>query len=83
MNFLQFLQFKVSINKLYIGYETGLIQIYDIVNNSTFSVVDILEKPTILPDKKRINDFNLIDDRIYISADFGISVFFIDATLIK
>jgi len=73
------IKYVASINKLYIGYETGLIQIYDIVNNSTFSVVDILEKPTILPDKKRINDFNLIDDRIYISADFGISVFFIDA----
>jgi sugar lactone lactonase YvrE len=73
------IKYVSSKNKLYIGYDTGLIQIYDEINNSTFSVVDILDKPTISADRKQINDFNLLEDRIYISADFGVSVFFIES----
>ena len=73
------LNYTASNNKLYIGYDTGLIQIYNEIDKTTFSVVDILNKPTILPTRKKINDFNIVGDLIYISADFGISVFFVDA----
>ncbi|WP_375237797.1 ABC transporter substrate-binding protein [Aurantibacter sp.] len=72
------IEYVESKNKLYVGFDTGLIQIYDEINNSTFSVVDILDKPTILPNRKAINDFNFVSDRLYISADFGVSVFFVD-----
>ena len=63
---------------LFLGFENGLIQIYDEVNNSVLSVVDILEKPTIPQSDKKINHFNLVDDTVYISAGYGISVYNLD-----
>ncbi|WP_232735113.1 ABC transporter substrate-binding protein [Olleya sp. Bg11-27] len=63
---------------LFLGFENGLIQIYDEVNNSVLSVVDILEKPTIPQSDKKINHFNLVDDTVYISTDYGISVYNLD-----
>jgi hypothetical protein len=62
-----------SANLLMIGFENGLIQILNENTNDVLNVVDIVDKPTILPDKKRINDFLMFDNIIYISADFGIS----------
>src|SRR5690606_24816518 len=38
-------------------------------------VVDILEKQTIPPDRKRINDFHEYNGKIYISTKYGISVY--------
>ena len=63
---------------LIIGYENGLIEIYSEADNSILSVVDILEKETISPALKRINHFNENDGLVYISSDFGISVYNLD-----
>jgi hypothetical protein len=60
---------------LLIGYETGLIELYSISEESVFSVVDILEKDNITPVNKRINHFYENEGLIYISTDFGISVY--------
>ncbi len=60
---------------LLIGYETGLIEVYSESDDNILSVVDILEKETISPISKRINHFNEKDGLVYISADFGISVY--------
>lgn len=60
---------------LFIGYENGLIEIYFESDNSILSVVDILEKETVPPNKKKINHFNESDGFIYISTDYGISVY--------
>ncbi len=60
---------------LILGFENGLIQIYDETDNSVFSVVDIIEKPTIPPSDKKINHFNIVDNTVYISTDYGISVY--------
>jgi len=62
-----------------IGFETGLIQIYDEVNKTFLSVIDIVEKPTLDPTRKRINHFNRNGNIIYISTDFGISEYDIEA----
>ena len=43
---------------LLIGYENGLIEIIFESNNNILTVVDIIEKPNIPPDDKRINHFN-------------------------
>lgn len=60
---------------LIIGYETGLIEIYSEVDESVLTVVDILDKDNIAPTNKRINHFYEHEGLIYISTDFGISVY--------
>ena len=60
---------------LVIGYENGLIDVKIDGDDNILKVVDILEKPTIPPDRKRINDFYEYNGNLYISAEFGISVF--------
>ncbi len=58
-----------------IGYENGLIEIAFDNEDDILSIVDILDKPTISPDNKRINHFNPYENLIYMSTNFGISVF--------
>ena len=60
---------------LLIGYETGLIEVYSETENSVLSVVDILDKVNITPVNKRINHFFEHEGQIYISTDYGISVY--------
>ena len=62
-------------NLLTIGYENGLIEVYNEQDNSVLTVVDILDKPTIPPDLKSINHFYEYNSVVYISTDFGISVY--------
>ncbi len=57
-----------------IGYENGLIEIVN-ENKEVLKVVDILNKPTIPPNQKRINHFNEFNGFIYISSQFGVSVY--------
>ncbi|RZN84672.1 MAG: ABC transporter substrate-binding protein [Winogradskyella sp.] len=60
---------------LLIGYKTGLMEIYFESDQSVLTVVDILEKESIDPSIKTINDFNEHEGLAYISTDFGISVY--------
>ena len=60
---------------LLIGYETGLIEVYLETDESVLSVVDILEKENITPVNKSINHFYEHEGLIYISTDYGISVY--------
>ncbi|MEM7085664.1 MAG: two-component regulator propeller domain-containing protein [Bacteroidota bacterium] len=60
---------------LVIGYENGLIDIKIDGEEDILKVVDILEKPTIPPDRKRINDFYEYNGNLYISTQFGISLY--------
>ncbi|MEJ2113143.1 MAG: ABC transporter substrate-binding protein, partial [Flavobacteriaceae bacterium] len=60
---------------LIIGYENGLIEIVFDSDDNVLSVVDILDKPTISPDLKTINHFNEYNGLIYISTNYGISVY--------
>jgi len=60
---------------LLIGYETGLIEVYSEIDETVLTVVDILEKQNITPANKRINHFFENDGVIYISTDYGISLY--------
>lgn len=60
---------------LIIGYENGLIEIAFDNDEDILTIVDIIDKPTIPPTDKRINHFNVLENLVYISTDFGISVF--------
>ncbi len=60
---------------LIIGYETGLMDIVIDGDENVLKVVDILEKQTIPPDQKRINHFNEYEGKIFISTQYGISVY--------
>ena len=59
---------------LVVGYDTGLIDIV-LSNKEVLVVIDILNKVTIPPDQKNINHFYEYDGLLYISTDYGISVY--------
>lgn len=69
--------YSQNFDLLLVGYSTGLVEIVE--NTSTepevFSVIDILDKQTIPPNSKRINHFHEEDGLVYISTDYGISVY--------
>lgn len=60
---------------LFIGFQNGLMQIYIESSGAVKTVVDILDKPSIPPNDKTINDFNLVGDTVFISTNYGISVY--------
>ncbi|WP_225036647.1 two-component regulator propeller domain-containing protein [Winogradskyella sp. SM1960] len=60
---------------LLIGYETGLVEVYSETDNSVLSVVDILDKQNITPVNKGINHFFENEGLIYISTNYGVSVY--------
>ncbi len=70
--------YSENYSSLLIGYQTGLIEIYSEIDNDVFSVVDILNKQNIPPNDKVINHFYENEGLIYISTDYGISVYDID-----
>ncbi|WP_040280731.1 type IX secretion system anionic LPS delivery protein PorZ [Psychroserpens damuponensis] len=63
---------------LIVGYETGLIEIVFDGDSEILSIVDILEKESISPVMKKINHFNESNGLLYISTDYGISVYDLD-----
>lgn len=67
--------YSENFDLLIIGYENGLIEIKLDDDEEILSVVDILEKQTIPPNKKRINHFYEYNGQLYISSQFGISVY--------
>ncbi|MCX7551144.1 ABC transporter substrate-binding protein [Xanthomarina sp. F2636L] len=60
---------------LIIGYSNGLIEIALDNDDNILTVVDILDKPTIPPSNKMINYFEEYNEFVYISTDYGISVY--------
>ncbi len=69
------IHYSINNNLLVIGYENGLIEIVRDGEENVLHIVDILEKPTIPPNKKRINHFNEYDNLLYIATEFGVSVY--------
>lgn len=69
------ISFSSEYDYLIIGYENGLIEFFDETDNSVITIVDILDKLNITPDNKRINHFFEQDGLIYISTDYGISIY--------
>lgn len=69
------IEYSLDNQLLLIGYQTGLIEIYFESDQSILTVVDILEKESIDPTTKGINDFNEHEGLAYIATNFGISVY--------
>ena len=73
--FITTIHYSEEFQLLLIGYESGLIEIVKDGEENILKVVDILEKQTIPPDRKRVNNFNEYNGKIYISTQYGISVY--------
>ncbi|WP_460220587.1 type IX secretion system anionic LPS delivery protein PorZ [Psychroserpens sp. MEBiC05023] len=69
------IKYSEDFELLVIGYESGLIEILFDSDSDILSVVDILEKESISPALKRINHFYENNGLIYISTDYGISIY--------
>ena len=67
--------YSISNNLLIVGYETGLINVYNFSTGNTLQVIDITEKETVSPAKRRVNDFYEINNQLLISTNYGISVY--------
>ena len=53
---------------LLIGYENGLIEVYNEIDQELLKVVDIINKTTIPSSQKKINHFNELDEVVYIAT---------------
>ncbi|WP_296311905.1 ABC transporter substrate-binding protein [Winogradskyella sp. UBA3174] len=58
-----------------VGYGSGLIELYSETDGSVLTIVDIVDKTNITPENKRINHFYENNGLVYISTDFGVSVY--------
>ncbi|NNE31801.1 MAG: ABC transporter substrate-binding protein [Winogradskyella sp.] len=67
--------FSETYQSLLIGYNSGLIELYSETDASVLTIVDILDKPNITPENKGINHFYEHNGFVYISTDYGISVY--------
>lgn len=74
-DFITSLHYSSGYELLIIGYENGMIDVYNEPEKKVLKVVDIFDKMTIPPDKKRINHFNEHQEKLYISTKYGISVY--------
>ena len=66
-------------NLIAIGYSSGFLQIINLNSNSIINIYDILNKPTIPADRKKINHFYQNGEGLLISTGYGISVYDINA----
>lgn len=61
--------------QILIGYENGLLQLYDLETKQVRTFIDIVDKQSIQANKKRINQIRFQEGLAYISTDYGISIF--------
>lgn len=74
-DFISTIHYSEVYQLLVIGYENGLLEIYSEEDEDVTTVVDIIDKPTIPPDMKRINHIHEYNNVIYLSTEYGISVY--------
>ena len=74
-DFITTIHYSETYELLVIGYDNGLIEIVKEGEENILKVVDIIEKQTIPPDRKRINHFNEYNGNLYIATQYGISVY--------
>ena len=73
--FISTISYSQNYNLLIVGYETGLIEVYDPTEGTVLKVIDILNKVTIPPENRRINHFYEYENQLYISTNYGISIY--------
>ncbi len=62
-------------NLTLIGNDNGLLVVVNLNNKNIINKVDILNDVPVLPNKKKINHFFEHEGKVFISTDYGISVF--------
>lgn len=73
--FITTVHYSETYKLLIIGYENGLMDIVRDGEENILKVVDIFEKQTIPPNKKRINNFEEYNGKLFIATQYGISVY--------
>ena len=76
--FITTIHYSSDYQLLLIGYQNGLIEVFKESNKDVLKVIDIINKTTIPPNNKKINHFNEHNGLVYISTDYGISVYDLD-----
>lgn len=74
-NTISAIYFSEAFDTLLIGYDNGIMDIVVGNSNNVITVVDIFNRPSISPDRKRINHFIESNGFAYISTGFGISLY--------
>jgi hypothetical protein len=69
------IHYSTDYELLIIGYMNGLMEIVFDNDDDILTIIDIFDKPTISPENKIINHFNEYNGLVYISTDYGISVY--------
>ena len=77
--FITTIHYSNNNNLIIIGYDTGLMEVYNLSTKSVLKVVDILNKTTISPENRRINHFYEHNNVVYIATNYGISVYDLEA----
>lgn len=73
--FISAVHYSENHGVLVVGYQNGLINIVRDGKERILKVVDIVEKQTIPPDRKTINNFHESNGKLYIATQYGISVY--------
>jgi len=73
---ISYYYYSESYSTSIIGYENGLVEV--VTPDDVITVVDILNKPSIAPNVKRINHIYEFNGLVYLSCDFGISTYSLD-----
>lgn len=73
------LHYSSDYDLLLIGYQSGLLEVFNFTTKTVLKVVDILNKTSIPPENKQINHFFEYNNSIYISTNYGISVYDLEA----
>ncbi|WP_420570961.1 T9SS type A sorting domain-containing protein [Kordia sp.] len=71
--------FSEPSQKYVLGYDNGLIEVFDADTEEILRVVDILDKPTIPPNRKSLNHILEYNGILYISTNYGISLYDVNA----
>lgn len=72
--FISTIHYSKAYGLLLIGYQNGLMEVVS-DSGEILTVVDIVDKPTIPPNRKKINHFNEYGNVVYIATEYGISVY--------
>ena len=67
--------FSESAQNYVIGYDNGLLEVFNATTQDIRRVVDIVDKPTIPPNKKVINHILEYNGILYLSTNYGISLY--------
>jgi len=77
--FITNIHYSDNYDLLIIGYDTGLFEVYNPTTKTCLKVVDILNKTSIPPENRQINNFYEKDNVIYIATNYGISIYDLEA----